>query len=202
MFKFIQSKYYGEQKFKFPDGKKLYLIKDNYLHKLSAKLYQDIQENHNYLSYLGVSKTNFVASHENIDKYSAELELELDIGNRTKFDYNKLKSINKKIRDAVIFNKKQYKEFDNANEILMLNVFDLYYFFEDENPFKKNAETLERKRYYLDKYPYFKGFFLQELKKNKNYCNDTWNELTQFVLSRATLMAIKEELTYSNLAEK
>ena len=47
---------YADHIFTFPNGKKLYQIKEDYFEKLPAKKLLWIQENSNYLAYLGVSK--------------------------------------------------------------------------------------------------------------------------------------------------
>ncbi len=193
----------GDLIFTFPNGEKLYLLKDDYLVRLPNEKYQMIQENQNYLAFLGLTKTNLIAMNKKLTELSEQLKIEVQVAKRGISNLQNIENISKSIEEISLFAPKQLGEFDRANELLITNTFDFYFFFEDEDPLIKNEQTLERKRFYLKEYPFFNGFFLQILKKNKKISQDTYSESIQFVLMSATLEEIKEqmkgELTQMNL---
>jgi len=164
---------YGELIFTFPNGKRLYIIKDKALQNLSAKEYRILQENHNYLAYLGITKTNLTAMLKNLDSNSND---------------------SLKVKEIVKVAERSYGEFDRATELMILNTFDMFFFFEDEDIFVKSDEILERKRYYLNEYPFFNNFFFQLVKKKFPNLTDTWNMSIQFALAVTTLNVIVKEL--------
>lgn len=197
MFKKIKDKLFitrfGELVFTFPNGKKLYTIKDNSLHKIPAKNYNQLQENHNYLAFLGATKANIIANNKLIADYCS----------RGLKGENTYESINKLIGTRDIF----LTEYDSAIERLVLNTFDAFFFFENENPFETNeakrAKTLELKRKYLNDYPYFNSFFFQLVKKRYKNLLDIWSESIDFALAQITLSQMikemKQEVTQLNL---
>ena len=57
---------YGNHGCTFPDGRKLFQIKEEYFEKLPASKLRTIQENSNYRAYLGISKSTLEAGHRMI----------------------------------------------------------------------------------------------------------------------------------------
>lgn len=147
----------GELFFTFPDGKKLFRVKDSDLLKLPAKQFLNIQENSNYLGFLGVTKQNLQISVKNLDERFTKIEQSQNL--------DEIKAINLECQKVTEFLRINTSEFDRISDAIALNLFDLFFYFQGENPIERNFESLERKRYYLDTYPYFKVFFFQEVRK-------------------------------------
>jgi len=147
----------GELFFTFPDGKKLFRVKDSDLLKLPAKQFLNIQENSNYLGFLGVTKQNLQISVKNLDERFAKIEQSQNIE-----EINVIISECKKVTEFLKINT---SEFDRASDAIALNLFDLFFYFQGENPIERSFESMELKKYYLDTYPYFKVFFFQEVQK-------------------------------------
>ena len=191
----IKALRYGDLIFTFPNGKKLYTIKDNSLFNLPAKVYTNLEENNNYIAFLGVSKTNIEASNKMIERLC-------DSGINGENNYDKIKEV-LGIKNRLL------SEYDRATQLLMESTFDAFFFFEDENPFEtdfdKRAEFLELKKYYLENYPYFKSFFFQLLKKRHKNLQDIWNESINFALAQVTfgqiIKELKLELTQTDTAD-
>jgi len=148
----------GDLFFTFPDGKKLFKVKDADLSKLPAKHFLAIQENSNYLAFLGVTKENLQNAVNRIDKNTFLLDISTD--------FNEVKRLSGEIRSVTHFLKINTSEFDRASDAIALNLFDLFFYFQGENPIQKTMETMELKKYYLDTYPFFKVFFFQEVRKH------------------------------------
>jgi len=142
----------GNLFFTFPDGAKLYRIKDSEAMKLPNKLLATIQENSNYLGFLGLTKANLNVSVKKLKEKLPEYK-----HTNSENTFNDIM----KILDFIDISGKEY---DRASKAIIVNLFDLYFYFEDENPFIKSEETLEKKQYYLDNYVYFQNFFFQQLK--------------------------------------
>jgi hypothetical protein len=69
------AKKYCDLFYTFPDGTKLYKIKDSYIEKLPAKKLLSIQENSNYIAFLGISKSMLEASQNKCERLSVECEI-------------------------------------------------------------------------------------------------------------------------------
>lgn len=171
--------------FTFPDGKVLYQIDESDLHNANAKQYLFIQENINYLAYLGVTKHTINAS---IKKAQDELnEIKVLHKNKHNFSFDKLQTI-------LDYLGKTRSEFDDYNEELLVNIFDLFFYFKGEDKYKRDAQTIELKRYYLNTYPKFRDFFFQNVKAKYPQLMTTYEPFIRYAISQVNLMQIIKEL--------
>ena len=94
-------------------------------------------------------------------------------------------------------------EYDNTNETIMLSLFDLFFFFDNETPLTYSEQSLEQKRYYLNEYPFFRNFFFQKL----NDFTSAYKVILQNVINFALIQTrvaqevaeISKELTSTNI---
>jgi hypothetical protein len=148
---------YGKVIFTFPDGRKLYQVKDEYIERLPNKKLLYIQENANYIAHLDISKATLIAGHRMIERCAGEINALAYQKNTSEKIRNKTDELVKLVHQIDITR----KEYDNTNEAILLSLFDLFFFFDNENPFEWSDETMERKRYYLNEFPIFRRFFFR-----------------------------------------
>ena len=187
---------YGNHVFTFPDGKKLYQIKEDYFEKLPAAKLRTIQENSNYIAFLGISKSTLEAGHRMIkDKI---YEIGLLSQKRDKTELNKTIEDAKKLIEGIDTTRKEY---DGMNEAIMVSTFDLFYFFEGEDIFSTNEETLELKRHYLNEYPYFRNFFFQKLNGHLSDFKITYQNCINFALAQTAIQEVVKDLSLTDISE-
>lgn len=187
---------YGDHVFTFPDGRKLYQIKEDYFEKLPAAKLRTIQENSNYIAFLGISKSTLEAGHRMIkDKI---YEIGLLSQKRDKTELNKTIEDAKKLIEGIDTTRKEY---DGMNEAIMVSTFDLFYFFEGEDIFRTNEETLELKRHYLNEYPYFRNFFFQKLNGHLSDFKITYQNCINFALAQTAIQEVVKDLSLTDISE-
>lgn len=189
---------YGKLVFTFPDGRKVFQIKDDYVEQLPAKKLLFIQENSNYIAYLGVSKSTMEAAHSTIKQKAFELFGYVELDNKAKLQERCNDIV--KVVEALDSTRLEY---DNTNETIMLSLFDLFFFFDNETPLTYSEQSLEQKRYYLNEYPFFRNFFFQKL----NDFTSAYKVILQNVINFALIQTrvaqevaeISKELTSTNI---
>jgi len=188
---------YGKVIFTFPDGRKLYQVKDEYIERLPNKKLLYIQENANYIAHLDISKATLTAGHRMITRCAGEI-------NALAYQKNASEKIRDKTEELIILVNQidtTRKEYDNTNEAIMLSLFDLFFFFDNENPFEWSDETMERKRYYLNQYPSFRRFFFQKLNEYTVLYKSTFQNCINFALMQSTVQELVKDLSHIDINE-
>ena len=187
---------YGTHIFTFPNGKKLFQIKEEYFEKLPAEKLRSIQENSNYIAFLGISKTTLEAGHSMIKRIANEISVLSD--NKSKAEREKkIQDLNRVI-DQIDTTRKEY---DHTNEAIMVSLFDLFYYLEGETPFIWSEQNLEAKRYYLNEYPYFRSFFFQKLNDFTTGYKVTYQNCINLALAQSTIQEVVKDLNLTNTSE-
>lgn len=187
---------YGKHIFTFPNGKKLYQLKEDYFEKLPNSKLISIQENSNYIAHLGVSKTTLEAGHKMIKENAFEIKSLSRSRNKAELEAKCDDQI--KLIEQIETTRKEY---DNTNEAIMVSLFDLFFFFEGENIFEKTDETLELKRYYLNQYPYFRNFFFQKLNDYTDIYKVTFQNCIHFALAQTAIQEVVKDLSLIDIVE-
>jgi hypothetical protein len=188
---------YGTHIFTFPNGKKLFQLKEDFFAKLPNTKLISIQENSNYIAHLGVSKTTMEAGHKMIKENAYEIKI-------LSKSRGKTSELDKKCDDQIKLIEQietTRKEYDNTNEAIMVSLFDLFFFFENENIFEKSDETLELKRHYLNEYPYFRNFFFQKLNDYTDIYKVTFQNCIHFALAQTAIQEIVKDLSLTSIVE-
>lgn len=188
---------YGKQIFTFPDGRKLYQVKDEYLERLPNKKLLYIQENANYIAHLDISKATLIAGHRMIERCAGEINALAYQKNTSEKIRNKTDELVKLVHQIDITR----KEYDNTNEAILLSLFDLFFFFDNENPFEWSDETMERKRYYLNEFPIFRRFFFQKLNEYTVLYRSTFQNCINFALMQSTVQELVKDLSLIDTSE-
>lgn len=182
--------------FTFPDGKKLYQVKEDYFERLPSEKLRIIQENSNYIAHLGISKTTLEAGHKMLRNLAYEISALTE--RKDKSELKKKAEDLGKLIDQIDTTRKEY---DNTNEAIMVSLFDLFYFFEGEIPFVWSEESLEIKRYYLREYPYFRAFFFRKL---NDYIADyrlTYQTSINIALAQSTVQELIKDWSHIGTSE-
>lgn len=197
-FNIFKPKYakYGKYIFTFPNGKKLYQLKEDFFEKLPNSKLISIQENSNYIAHLGVSKTTLEAGHKMIKENAFEIKSLSRSRNKAELEAKCDDQI--KLIEQIETTRKEY---DNTNEAIMVSLFDLFFFFEGENIFEKTDETLELKRYYLNQYPYFRNFFFQKLNDYTDIYKVTFQNCIHFALAQTAIQEVVKDLSLIDIVE-
>lgn len=187
---------YADHIFTFPNGKKLYQIKEDYFEKLPGKKLLWIQENSNYLAYLGVSKATLEVGLRKVKEKSHEAKAYSRDRDKTKLD----NILDEQVRliEQMETNRKEY---DGTNEAILVSLFDLFFLFEDENVFEYSEQSLEVKRYYLNEYPYFRSFFFQRLKSYMMAYKITLENCIHYALAQSTIQEIVKDLSLTDISD-
>jgi len=82
-----------------------------------------------------------------------------------------------------------------------VSLFDLFFFFEDEDIFEKTDETLELKRYYLNQYPYFRNFFFQKLNDYTDIYKVTFQNCIHFALAQTAIQEVVKDFSLIDIVE-
>ena len=194
--RFRRKSKYGNHVFTFPDGRKLFQIKEEYFDKLPASKLRTIQENSNYIAFLGISKSTLEAGHRMIKNRIYEIGLLLTKRDKTELN-TKIEEC-KKLIDGIDTTRKEY---DATNEAIMVSTFDLFYYFEGEDIFRTTDETLEMKRHYLNEYPYFRNFFFQKLNGHLSDFKVTYQNCINFALAQTAIQEVVKDLNLTDISE-
>lgn len=187
---------YGNIIFTFPDGKNVYQLKEEYFEKLPAKKLRYVQENSNYIAYLGISKSTLEVGHKMIKQTAYEISALT--GKKDKAELQKKVEDLTKLVDQIDTTRKEY---DGTNETIMVSLFDLFFYFDNEDPFLWSEESLELKRFYLNEYPYFRSFFFQQLNDYMKAYKITWQNCISFALAQTTIQEVAKELNLINIED-
>jgi hypothetical protein len=163
MFKLLRKRKankYGKHIFTFPNGERLFQLKEDYFERMPAKKLMFIQENSNYIAFMGVSKATLEAGHRMIKDHAYQITALSEFKDKEKMRTKCMDLV--KLVDQIDTTRLEY---DKTNEVIMVSLFDLFFYFDNENPMEWSEETLERKRHYLNTYPYFKSFFFSEVER-------------------------------------
>jgi len=185
----------GNLIFTFPDGKKLYQVKDEYLEKLPAEKLRTIQENANYIAYLGVSKHTLIEGQKMVKIAAYEARV-LAAGRDKANTIDKIDDIIK-LQEQMEVTRQMY---DGTNETILVSTFDLFFFFEDENPLTWSHETLERKRKYLNEYPLFRSFFFQKVNDYMGVYKNILQNVINYALIQTQIQEIAKELSHTDIS--
>lgn len=193
---FIRKSKIGNHIFTFPDGARLYQLKEEYFETVQNHKLRIIQENSNYIAHLGVSKSTLEAGIENIKKMSHEASALNSMRKR--------EDVTKKLDDlvkAIEFIDLTRKEYDGTQETIMVSLFDLFFYFDGENPYIQDPITLEKKRYYLNEYPYFRNFFFQKLNDYSEACKVTFKNSILFASAQTAIQEILKDSSLTNIKD-
>lgn len=185
----------GKHIFTFPDGRKLMQINDEDLERLPSEKLRTIQENANYIAYLGISKHTLIEAHKMVKNTAYEARV-LAGGRDKAATQNKIDDIIKVIEQMDITR----TTFDGINETILVSTFDLFFFFEDENPFTWSTESLERKRKYLNDYPFFRSFFFQKASEYMGDYSSILSNATRYALAQTQAQEIVRRLEFTNIS--
>jgi hypothetical protein len=190
---------YGKHIFTFPNGERLYQLKEDHFEKLPAKKLSYIQENSNYIAFLGISKSTLEVGHRMIKDHAYQITALSEFKDKDKMKSKCMDLV--KLVDQIDTTREEY---DKANEAIMVSLFDLFFYFEDENIFVWNEETMERKRHFLNTYPYFKSFFFQKLNDYMLLYKVTFQNCINFALIQAnvqeTVNQVAKELSLTDIS--
>ena len=187
------AKKYCDLFYTFPDGTKIYKIKDSYIEKLPAKKLLSIQENSNYIAFLGISKSMLEASQDKCERLSIECEIMIERKAKHTDILAKLKELTTTIQAQKI----SKSEYDNAISTVMLSIFEMFFYFEKEPLFVNDEFWTEKKRELLNKYPSLRGFFFKSL---ENYTTDlkvTWHNATNLAVAQTSIQELIKQLVYT-----
>jgi len=187
---------YGTHIFTFPDKKKLYQLKEDHFEKLPNYKLEYIQENSNYIANLGVGKqTLLVANNKSIslnDQVNALIDLK-------KYDEAKKKLAEQKT--TLTYIGVNVEETEKTQEHILVTMFDMFFYFDDEPMFKFSEESLERKRYYLNEYPYFRNFFFRKLENYSTAYKDTYENVIRYAIIQTGIQSVIQDLIFTDLQE-
>lgn len=186
---------YGELFFTFPDGEKVYKLKEDFHERLPREKLKFIEENTNFIAQVGVSA--------NIIKVSMvkalELNREIKAHNDSKLDASKKIDEQHTVLKFVVEGTEMHME---KTEDIMVTMFDMFFFFEGENVFEQSEEDLEKKRHYLNEYPYYKGFFLRQLEMHSGIYRNTLNSVIQYAILQTSLLEAVRAWEFTNTSEQ
>jgi len=188
IFKKRKANKYGKHIFTFPRGERLYQLKEEYFEKMPAKKLSYIQENSNYIAFLGVSKATLETGHRMIKDHAYQITALTEFKDKQRIK-DKCSDLVKLV-DQIETTREEY---DRTNEAIMVSLFDLFFFFEDENLLEWNEQTMERKRYFLNEYPYFKSFFFQKLNDYTSVYKATFQNCINYALIQANVQEIVKD---------
>lgn len=188
IFKKRKANKYGKHIFTFPKGERLYQLREEYFEKMPAKKLSYIQENSNYIAFLGVSKATLEAGHRMIKDHAYQITALTEFKDKQRIK-DKCSDLVKLVNQI----ETTREEYDRTNEAIMVSLFDLFFFFEDENLLEWNEQTMERKRYFLNQYPYFKSFFFQKLNDYTSVYKATFQNCINYALIQSNVQEIVKD---------
>lgn len=191
-----RAKKFGVHVFTFPDGARLYQLKEDYFERLPNAKLEYIQENANLLAYLGVSKYTFqAANHKALDKnHEAKALIRLK-------KYAEAEKVLDQQETAIKVMDNNVLEFEKTNHTILVSLFDMFFFFEDEDVFKWTEEALDRKSEYLSRYPYFQNFFFKRVADYQTVYNLTFANATRYAIKQTSLQEVLKDLKSTDISE-
>ncbi len=192
------AKKYCDLFYTFPDGTKIYKIKDSYIEKLPAKKLLSIQENTNYIVRLGVSKSILEVSQEKIERLSIECEIMTE----RKAKHTEILAKQKELTGYIKAQRLSIAEDSNTTSTILLSIFEMFFYFEDEPLFVNDEFWTEKKRDLLNKYPSLRGFFFKSLENYTTDLNITWKNVTSFAVAQTTIQEFIKQLKYTNTEDE
>jgi len=192
------AKKYCDLFYTFPDGTKIYKIKDSYIEKLPAKKLLSIQENSNYIAFLGISKSMLEASQDKCERLSIECEILTE----KKAKHAEILAKQKELTSTIQAQKISKSEYDNSISTVMLSIFEMFFYFEKEPLFVNDEFWTEKKRDLLNKYPSLRGFFFKSL---ENYTTDlkvTWHNATNLAVAQTSIQELIKQLAYTTTEDE
>jgi len=183
----------------FPDGTKIYKLKDDFVERLPAKKLLSIQENTNYIAHLGVSKSMLEYSQEKIERLSIECEILTE----RKAKHTEILAKQKELTSHIKAQKLTKSEYDNTISTVLISTFDMFFYFEKEPLFTNDNDFwIEKKREYLDKYPSFRGFFFKSLKSYLTDLKLTYTNVINFAVTQTSIQEFIKQLKYTNIEDE
>lgn len=192
LFNRIKQYQYGTLEFTFPDGKKLYRLKEEYIQKLPAEKILDIQANNNSLAFLGVAKDTLGAAVSKINNGVKEAKILYKKGMDVTGHLEEIDTISTYIDINV-------KEHERIQEHIVVSILDMFFFFDGESYFEKSLQTMELKRHYLRTYPYFSSFFFQKVENYLTAYGLALKNCTQTALVLTTITELSKALTLTDM---
>lgn len=187
------AKKYCDLFYTFPDGTKIYKIKDSYIEKLPAKKLLSIQENSNYIAFLGISKSMLEASQDKCERLSIECEILTE----KKAKHAEILAKQKELTSTIQAQKISKSEYDNAISTVMLSIFEMFFYFEKEPLFVNDEFWTEKKRDLLNKYPSLRGFFFKSLESYTTDLKVTWHNATNLAVAQTSIQELIKQLAYT-----
>lgn len=185
---------FGKHIFTFPDGQRLYQLKEDYFEKLPNAKLEYIQENANYIAHLGISKYTLFSAVDKVKSLQEEVKALI----RLKQDPTKQIEQIDKILGFIDSNTKDYEE---KQKHIVVSLFDMFFFFEDEDIFKWSEEALEKKRQYLDDYPYFRNFFFRKLEDYQTVYKVTFQSAIRYAIAQTGIQEAIRDWDFTNISE-
>jgi|DEB19_MinimDraft_2_1074335.scaffolds.fasta_scaffold00304_13 hypothetical protein len=192
------AKKYCDLFYTFPDGTKLYKIKDSYIEKLPAKKLLSIQENSNYIAFLGISKSMLEASQNKCERLSVECEILTE----RKAKHTEILAKQKELTSTIQAQKISKSEYDNAISTVMLSIFEMFFYFEKEPLFVNDEFWTEKKREYLNKYPSLRVFFFKSLESYTSDLKITWDNAINLAVAQTTIQELIKQLAYTTTEDE
>jgi len=192
------AKKYCDLFYTFPDGTKLYKIKDSYIEKLPAKKLLSIQENSNYIAFLGISKSMLEASQNKCERLSIECEILTE----RKAKHTEILAKQKELTSTIQAQKISKSEYDNAISTVMLSIFEMFFYFEKEPLFVNDEFWTEKKREYLNKYPSLRVFFFKSLESYTSDLKITWDNAINLAVAQTTIQELIKQLAYTTTEDE
>lgn len=194
IFRARHAKKFGMHIFTFPDGERLYQLREDYFERLPNAKLEYIQENANYIAYLGISKHTLYAAIDKIADLTEQIKSVVSL----KQDPAKLIESQKKVLGYIRDNTANY---DKTQEHIIVSLFDMFFFFEDENIFAWSEEALEKKRHYLNEYPYFRNFFLRRLESYQTTFRVTYESAIRLAIQQTAIQEVIRDMTFTDTSE-
>lgn len=198
--KYRKFKRFGNHIFTFPDGQKLYQLKEDHFEKLPNVKLEYIQENTNYIAHLGVSKQTLFAA---VDKTETRLN-EMSVVMKMKGYKDSQIDLARLLGEALTvikYIKSNTAENEKIQEHILVSMFDMFFFFEGENIFEWSEEALEKKRFYLNEYPYFRNFFFRKLENYSTAYKDTYDNVIRYAIIQTGIQSVIQDLIFTDLQE-
>jgi len=192
------AKKYCDLFYTFPDGTKIYKIKDSYIEKLPAKKLLSIQENSNYIAFLGISKSMLEASQNKCERLSVECEILTE----RKAKHTEILAKQKELTSTIQAQKISKSEYDNAISTVMLSIFEMFFYFEKEPLFVNDEFWTEKKREYLNKYPSLRVFFFKSLESYTSDLKITWDNAINLAVAQTTIQELIKQLAYTTTEDE
>ena len=194
--KFNKNLKYGSLFFTFPNGEKLYLLNESEFESIQNTKLIHIQENANYIAHLGVSKSTLQNAVSRLKMIQYEILALSEMKDKSKLREKIQESIT-----SISFIDNTQREYDEISDIIMLSMFDLFFYFDGENPFIKSFEMLEKKKYMLAQYPQFRHFFFQKLNNYITASKITYQNAIHFALIQTQIQEVVKDLQYTTISD-